>query len=187
MSYLAGWLIQAAKIGFNIFPCFTDGAVVPGQTATIGFWQNKNGQQLITSLNGGEDAVQLSSWLGLTFPNMYGASAGDHNLLNGDGDLLADADGDGDPAFDPMTNAQVANFYRDLFRMKKKEAQELGLGGPVKMDAQVMAVAFATYVTSETLAGTTAAELWISRDRIRGGGPVLQRWRRRRGVRRRGL
>ena len=33
---------------------------------------------------------------------------------------------------------------------------QLGLGGPEKMDAQVMAVALATYVTNQTLAGTTA-------------------------------
>ena len=32
-----------------------DGGVQPGQTATIGFWQNKNGQNLIKALNGGLD------------------------------------------------------------------------------------------------------------------------------------
>ena len=55
-----------------------------------------------------------------------------------------------------MTNVQVADFYSDLFRRKKKEAISLGLAGPTKVDAQVMAVAFATYVTNETLAGDVA-------------------------------
>ena len=53
-------------------------------------------------------------------------------------------------------NVQVADFYRTLFLRTKKEAVKLGLTGPEKMDAQVMAVAFACYVTNETLAGTAA-------------------------------
>lgn len=55
------------------------------------------------------------------------------------------------------TNNEVAEFYRGLFLRTKKEAVKLGLTGPLKMDAQVMAVAFACYVTNQTLAGTTAA------------------------------
>jgi hypothetical protein len=112
------------------------GAVTAGQTATIGFWQNNNGQALIESLNGGSSSTQLGNWLAATFVNMYGASAGANDLSG-------------------MANSQVADFYSDLFRRKKKEAVELGLGGPVKMDAQVMAVALATYVTNESLAGLT--------------------------------
>lgn len=114
------------------------GEVVAGQTATIGFWQNKNGQNLIKSLNGGANATQLGNWLAATFPNMYGANAGANNLAG-------------------KTNADVAGYYSDLFRRKKKEAEQLGLGGPTKVDAQVIAVAFATYVTNQTLADTTAA------------------------------
>lgn len=113
------------------------GGVNAGQTATIGFWQNNNGQALIEALNGGASSIQLGNWLAATLPNMYGATAGANNLSG-------------------WNNAQVADFYSDLFRRKKKEAEQLGLGGPVKMDAQVMAVALATYVTSQTLAGTTA-------------------------------
>src|SRR5690606_28342088 len=33
--------------------------VAAGQTASIGFWQNKNGQSLIKSLNGGPGATNL--------------------------------------------------------------------------------------------------------------------------------
>ena len=117
--------------------------VTAGQTATIGFWQNKNGQNLIRSLNGGPNSTQLSNWLAATFPNMYGVNAGDNNLVG-------------------MTNAEVVDFYSNLFRRKKKDAMQLGLGGPIKMDAQVMAAAFAVYVTNSTLAGTTASTFGFS-------------------------
>lgn len=114
------------------------GEVIPGQTATIGFWQNRNGQELIEALNGSPAATQLGDWLAASFPNMYGLSAAGNDLSG-------------------ATNEDVADFYRALFRRKKKEAMQLGLGGPVKMDAHVMAVTFATYVTNENLAGTVAA------------------------------
>ena len=109
-----------------------NGVVTAGQTATIGFWQNKNGQALIRSLNDDTDPMRLGDWLSATFPKMYGTLGG-------------------------QTNDGVADFYTGLFLRTKKEAVKLGLTGPVKMDAQVMAVAFACYVTNETLAGTTAA------------------------------
>lgn len=112
-----------------------DGAVEQGQTAPIGYWQNKNGQNLIHSLNGGSTSTQLGSWLAATFPNMYGASAGANNLIG-------------------KTNAEVGAFYKTLFA---RTAATAAGGGPAKMDAQVMATAFAVYVTNQTLAGTTAA------------------------------
>ncbi|MGD9856654.1 MAG: tandem-95 repeat protein [Planctomycetaceae bacterium] len=110
-------------------------AVHAGQTATIGFWQNKNGQALIKSLNGGPQAQQLSNWLATTFPNMYGANAGTANLTG-------------------MTNAQVAEFYKVLF---KRNGNNSGQSGPPKVDAQVFAVALAAYVTNQNLAGAVAA------------------------------
>jgi hypothetical protein len=45
-----------------------------GDTATIGFWHNKNGQALINALNGGPAATQLGSMLALYFPKMYGST-----------------------------------------------------------------------------------------------------------------
>ncbi len=108
-------------------------AVTAGQTATIGFWQNKNGQALIKSLNG-EGSTHLGDWLAATFPNMYGADAGQNDLTGKD-------------------NAYVAAFYKELFRHNAKTSPD----GPPKLDAQVLAVALATYVTNQTLAGTTAA------------------------------
>ena len=111
--------------------------VAPGQTATIGFWQNKNGRNLIKSLNGGQNATQLSSWLAATFPNMYGVNAGANDLTG-------------------MTNAEIASFYKAKFKAKVKGKNKT-VNGPTKMDCQVMATAFAVYVTNSNLAGTTAA------------------------------
>jgi hypothetical protein len=48
------------------------GPVRPGQTAGIGFWNNKNGQALIRAFNGGT-GHQLGDWLAATFVNLYGA------------------------------------------------------------------------------------------------------------------
>jgi hypothetical protein len=55
-------------------------AIAQGQTGTIGFWHNKNGQALIVALNGGSTSTQLADWLPATLPNIYGAGAGSHNL-----------------------------------------------------------------------------------------------------------
>ena len=111
------------------------GELTTGQTATIGFWQNKNGQKLIKSLNGGPDSTQLGDWLATTFPNMYGAEAGANDLTG-------------------ATNTEVAEFYKyQLFKTKKKNK----LPGPAKVDAQTMAVAFAVYTTNANLAGGDVA------------------------------
>jgi len=108
-------------------------SVVQGQTATIGFWQNKNGQKLLTAVNGSADATQMGNWLAATFPNLYGS---------GDVDLAG------------MTNAEVAAFYRARFKAKVKKKDSVG--GPRKVDCQVMATAFAVYVTNSNLAGNAA-------------------------------
>ena len=47
----------------------------------------------------------------------------------------------------------MAALYKTLFARTSDTAP----GGPPKVDAQVMATAFAVYVTNQTLAGTTAA------------------------------
>ncbi len=132
-SQIALSLPGSDGINYNFGELLRAGAPVePGQTATIGFWQNKNGQDLIKALNGGSTSTQLSNWLATNFPNMYGASAGANNLTG-------------------KTNAQIAAFYVTLF---KKTG---GADGPPKLDAQVLATALAVYVTNQSLAGTTAA------------------------------
>jgi hypothetical protein len=85
----------------------------------------------------------LGTWLAAAFPNMYGDPDPADQYTNPN-DLTG------------KTNDAVADFYTGLFLRTKKEAVRAGLTGPVKMDAQVMAVAFACYVTNDTLAGSTA-------------------------------
>ncbi len=46
-----------------------------GDTATIGYWRNKNGQALIKALNGGPASTNLANWLASQFPYLYGASS----------------------------------------------------------------------------------------------------------------
>jgi hypothetical protein len=50
------------------------GAIQPGQTAGIGFWNNKHGQALILAFNGGT-GHQLGDWLAATLVNLYGANS----------------------------------------------------------------------------------------------------------------
>ncbi len=119
--------LKSGDHGMNYnFGDHADTGLHRGQTATIGYWQNKNGQALISSLNGGPSSTSLGNWLASQFPNMYGVDAADRNLTGN-------------------TNAQVAAFYVTLFKAK----------GP-KIDAQVMATALAVYVTNTNLAGSIA-------------------------------
>lgn len=80
--------------------------IVAGDTATIGFWNNKNGQALIDSLNGGAAQTALGNWLASTFPFLYGPVGAN---LGG------------------KTNAQVAAYFQSIFQVKgqKTSAQIL--------------------------------------------------------------
>src|SRR5262249_16025252 len=100
-----------------------------GDTATIGFWHNQNGQALINSLNGGSRSTHLGNWLAQNFPNLYGA-----------GRLIGSLKG--------ATNAQVASYFLTLF----------GQQGLVKTYAQVLDVALVIYVTDPSLAGGNYAQ-----------------------------
>ena len=66
-----------------------------GDTATIGYWQNNNGQALINALNGGSSATQLANWLATNFPYLYGPNSS--NNLTG------------------KTNANVAALFITFF------------------------------------------------------------------------
>jgi hypothetical protein len=83
------------------------GAIQPGQTAGIGFWNNKHGQALIKGFNGGT-GTQLADWLATTFPHMFGIDAGNNNLSG-------------------QTNAAVAALFQEDFVLKgvKLDAQVL--------------------------------------------------------------
>ena len=103
-------------------------AVTTGQTATIGFWQNKNGQALINSLNGSASSTALGNWLANNFSSLYGSGAGTRNLAG-------------------KTNSQIAAFYLTLFKVKGQ-----------KLDAQVLATALAVYVTTNSLSRNVATQ-----------------------------
>jgi hypothetical protein len=81
------------------------GGVTRGQTATIGFWQNKNGQALIRAFDGG-NSTRLGDWLAATLPHIFGDYAGGNSLAG-------------------KTNDAVAAAYRDRFALKgvKLDAQ----------------------------------------------------------------
>ncbi len=76
-----------------------------GDTATIGFWNNKNGQALIKSVNGGSTATKLGNWLATNYPFLFGPSSA--NNCAG------------------LTNAQVAALFQKLFKVSgdKVDAQ----------------------------------------------------------------
>ena len=86
---------MAPESGFSLAAFNLSGTPVPpplpsplgkGDTATIGFWHNKNGQAVIDSLNGSSSSTALGTWLASHFHNLFGN-------LNG------------------KTNADVAAFY----------------------------------------------------------------------------
>jgi uncharacterized repeat protein (TIGR01451 family) len=50
-----------------------------GDTATIGFWANKNGQGVITCENGSANSTALGNWLASNFANLFGSLNGKTN------------------------------------------------------------------------------------------------------------
>src|SRR5205085_10762592 len=100
------------------------GRVHSGLTATIEFWNNKNGQTLIKSLNGGPGATDLAGWLASSVPHLFGTLSGASNLTG-------------------KTNTDVAALFQQDFVVKGQ-----------KLDAQVLATALSVYATNATLDST---------------------------------
>jgi hypothetical protein len=69
-----------------------------GMTATIGYWQNKNGQALIKAMNGGSSKTNLGNWLANNFPNLFGG------LKN-------------------KSNTDVAAYFCSVFKVKGAKVQ----------------------------------------------------------------
>jgi hypothetical protein len=103
------------------------GPVQKGQTAGIGFWNNKNGQALILALNGGGGSHQLGDWLAATFVNLYGTRSA--NNLAGQG------------------NAYVAALFQQDFRQKGPK-----LGAQVLATALVVYATNATLDSTQVAA-----------------------------------
>jgi hypothetical protein len=132
--HLAGRLF-GTDYNFAERPVAAD-TVDAGQTAAIGFWKGSDGKKLIEQLNGDKHSTLLGDWLAATFPNMYGVSAGDNNLTG-------------------LSNKGIHKFFKKLVKDRKKGIMKK-LGHDAQwLDAQVMAVALATYVTNETLIAQT--------------------------------
>jgi hypothetical protein len=115
--------LDAMNYNYGERPVAT-GAIRHGQTAGIGFWNNKNGQALIKALNGSAASTQLGNWLAATFPHIFGTLAGSDNLTG-------------------KSNTAVAGFFQTEFVLKDQ-----------KLDAQVLSTALAVYVTDGTLDNT---------------------------------
>jgi hypothetical protein len=93
----------------TVAPPSTGTTLGSGDTATIGFWHNKNGQALINSLNGGPTSTALATWLATNFPYLYGPKSS--NDLTG------------------KTNADVAALFQTFFNVKGSKTQAQILGG----------------------------------------------------------
>ena len=93
-----------------------EGSIQPGQTAEIGFWQNKHGQALIGALNGAAASTQLGDWLAATLPNMFAHLGG-------------------------KSNTEVGTHFRTLFaiRGQKLEAQVMATALAVYVTNQSLA------------------------------------------------
>lgn len=126
------------------------GAVQHGQTAGIGFWNNKNGQALIKSFNGGT-GTQLGNWLAVTLPHIFGVYAGGNNLAG-------------------KGNAYVAALFQQDFLMKgvKLDAQVLATALSVyatnaTLDATGVAVQYG-FTVSGSGVGTAAVSVGSAGD-----------------------
>jgi hypothetical protein len=126
------------------------GAVQKGQSAGIGFWNNKKGQALILGLNGGS-GHQLGDWLAATLPNIFGASAGSSDLAG-------------------QSNAAVAALFQQDFLQKgvKLDAQLLATALNVyvtnaTLDSTNLATSYGFTVSGDGL-GTATVNVGSSGD-----------------------
>ncbi|HEV3339673.1 MAG TPA: SpaA isopeptide-forming pilin-related protein, partial [Pirellulales bacterium] len=106
---------------------FSTKPVAGGDFGASVLWTTSNGQNLLNKLNGSSSATSLALWLATTFPNLYGAGAGSHSLVNSGGSYF--------------TDSQVVSAYSKF------------AGG----DQQVLSAALSVYTTSVDLAGSASA------------------------------
>lgn len=111
-----------------------------GMTATIGYWQNKNGQNLILSLNGDCNSKALGNWLAVNFPNLYGANSC--------------------YATGGKTNTQVAAIFKSAFQNRKLEAQAMAIALAIYVtDSDLAGQTAKSYGFKVSSAGTGAATI----------------------------
>ena len=123
----------ACKITISAQPVST------GDTATIGFWHNKNGQALIKSLNGGPSSKNLANWLATTYPYLAGSQSS-YNLTN-------------------KTNADVAALFLMLFNVSGQKTYAQIMAGALATyvtDSDLAGNAAAQYGFNVSTGGTGA-------------------------------
>jgi hypothetical protein len=141
--------VNGLNYNFGELPTAT-GSVQKGQTATIGFWNNNNGQALIKAFNGGT-GTQLADWLAATLPNMFGVNAGGNNLTG-------------------KSNAYVAALFQQDFLLKgvKLDAQVLATALSVyatnaTLDSTAVAAPYGFIVSGDGV-GTAAVNVGSNGD-----------------------
>jgi hypothetical protein len=107
--------------------------ILHGLTGTIGFWANKNGQQMINLLNATSTSntgksTALGNWLASSFPKIYGASSSP-NYFKG-----------------KTTSTIAARFIQ----LKDATGQ--------KLDAQLLGLCLAIYTTTKELNSTSMGQ-----------------------------
>jgi hypothetical protein len=115
-----------------------------GDTATIGYWQNKNGQHLIKSVNGGGSSTKLGNWLATNFPALYGAQSA--NNLTG------------------KTNNDVASLFVTFYNKTgpKVEAQTMAVALAVYMtDSDLAGHIALSYGFNVSSSGTGAKVYYV--------------------------
>ena len=116
---------------------FGELGLLHGLTGTIGFWANKNGQQMIKLLNvtstlSAGTSTALGSWLASNFPKIYGVS-GSANYFKG------------------KTTAAIASRFMQL---KDVQGQ--------KTDAQLLALCMAIYTTTKELNSASVGQAFAT-------------------------
>jgi hypothetical protein len=102
--------------------------VIHGDAATIGFWNNKNGQALILSMNGSSTSTQLANWLAAVFPSLYSASSA-HDLTG-------------------KTNVDVAALFQAFFAVNGQNTDAQVMAGALAAYVSTPALAGSTVAAS---------------------------------------
>jgi len=127
-SDIKGTLIAVAQTDGS---CLTPN-ITSGDTATIGFWQNKNGQAIINGSQLTSDGHTLGQWLTSSFPHLFSSSVASsfgvsYSALTSSNPTTSDA--------------AVASLYVNIFKN----------GGSPKVLAQIFDTALSSFTTSKTL------------------------------------
>jgi len=125
---IKGTLIAVAQTDGS---CLTPN-ITPGDTATIGFWQNKNGQAIINGFGLTSDGHTVGQWLASSFPHLFSRS-----VVTGFGVSYSNL-----ISSNPVTSdAAVASLYTNIFKN----------GGSPKVLAQIFDTALSAFTTSTVL------------------------------------